>query len=86
MDESNAVPELPSPRARLCWKQSAGMVYCDRRARHHGPHSWELDALKTTATTVQGLVAGLDRTGGVDFKKDSAAWIALLNAVNRSRP
>lgn len=30
------------PKATLCWKQSPGMVRCDRRRAHLGPHSWQL--------------------------------------------
>lgn len=36
------VPDLPQPRAVLCWKQSATMVRCDRMAGHQGKHSWDL--------------------------------------------
>lgn len=36
------VPDIPGPKAQLCWKQSRLMARCDRRKGHQGPHTWEM--------------------------------------------
>jgi hypothetical protein len=36
------VPDIPHPTAELCYKQSAALVRCDRKAGHGGMHTWQM--------------------------------------------
>lgn len=60
-----AVPDVPGPVVRLCWKQKLtsphALTRCDRRFGHGGRHSWEDTPDLWLSTAMYSHVYGITR-------------------------
>lgn len=74
--ETVHVGNLEGPIKHLCWKESGGLVRCDRMRGHGGQHSWERPR---SEAVLAELVMRLRREFGIQPAPDKqAAMDAIL--------